>query len=689
MKKRIMIFGVALLLLLVMGSCRKEEGTEIKRQTEFQRIELEKTMLELAPGRAFAVTDNGEFFVVSDFGDICRYSADGTLLKTYEKCGDISALCVYGNKLFFYTHEDELKSLSLENGKVTLVTDELWFTEIKNLVSAGNYLYAYGMSEESGQIEDVLKSVDPKDGYVETIETETGLRAVYGSADGTLYYCTDVSGGTYLYSYEEETGESVKLYDLTNRPEAEQPVQTFVCEQGFFVYTTLSNSMVVMSLEQEKATIIPMKGYLVYGKDLVCATGNVVYQTFFEETMSMQRETFYLADIVLEPMEDALSEFITVFDVSNLELDEKQIKKDSGIRTKFVVGDVHSDEFLAEIMAGNPEVDIYVLTMSSKEAQALKEKGIFTPLNSSEVIQEYQKVCFPYIAEGMKTNTGDIWMLPVAINTSCIWYVEENLEQFQVTTEQFRMMDSFIELSKEMTERLKDSEFRVYAIPLNISFEWMRQYDKLYCDFAKGVVNYNTEVFKKLFETVWDGWCIYDPKVIHPYYLSPMLEGDYGMWNNHPQYKPERVIYKYTSVGDHLTDGYLNGWRVIPAPVISEEIQENDVMITGLILNPYSSKKELAMTYLESVAKNPLGIYGGTYQKTTSFLFEDINVYENFYDISLPATKELYEIFKDGRISANSYPYYQAIIFDYQEGRLSLDEAVARLQRETDMWLNE
>lgn len=689
MKKWCQMILVVSVFLLASG-CKTQDKNVSKGQTEFQRIAWEDSLLELAPGGAFSVTESGDFFCVEDYGNICRYSADGTLLNIYEGCGDISAICLNGCNLFYYTYEDELKCLSVENGKMTTVTEGLWFTEVTNLVTAGDYLYLYGITNESGQEEVVVKKINPKNGKVKKIESEAGIRAIYGSSDGILYYCTEASGGTYLYSYHGDSEESTKLYDLTNRPESEYPIQAFICEKGLILYTTFSNSMTVMSLKQEKAKIIPMKGILTRGKDLVCVAGNVVYQTFSQETMSMHRERLYFGDIVLEPMEEALRDSITVWDIYADHLDAKRIAADSGIQTKYIVGEIGTEAFLTEMMAGNPNVDIYVLSMSAKEAQLIKDKGIFISLNSSEVIKEYRDSCFSYIAEGMTTDSGDIWMLPVGIDSSAIWYVEDNLEQFQIQTEQFYTMEKFTELAKEMKERLKGSEYRTYVTPMIIGNDWIEQYDSMYCDFVKGDANYVTDVYKNLYRTLWSGWKVYGQDAGHPYFTSWMKEDEeYGLLANHPCYNSERVVYKYSLMSEHLKYGDLHEWRVSPAPVISEEIQGNKVTITGLIINPYSSKKDLAMQYLETIAENPLGIYGGAYMTTTSFLFEDVDSYEGFYDTSLQATKDMYEIFMDGRVGVASYPYYFSIVNDYQEGRLTLDEALARLQRDTEMWLNE
>ena len=127
----------------------------------------------------------------------------------------------------------------------------------------------------------------------------------------------------------------------------------------------------------------------------------------------------------------------------------------------------------------------------------------------------------------------------------------------------------------------------------------------------------------------------------------------------------------------------------MPAPKFSEEVQGDEVRGVALVLNPHSRQKELAMAYLEAVARDPVGIYES--QWYTSFLFSDRSVYRESYDVGLPAFQDLYELFAGGTVNPypSGYPYYFMIVDEYQTGRLTLDEALDKLQREMDMYLNE
>ena len=64
-------------------------------------------------------------------------------------------------------------------------------------------------------------------------------------------------------------------------------------------------------------------------------------------------------------------------------------------------------------------------------------------------------------------------------------------------------------------------------------------------------------------------------------------------------------------------------------------------------------------------------------------------MYEKAYDITLPVVMDIYEMYKNGKQGAPTYPYHMTIIDDYQTGKLTLEEAIERVQRETEMWLYE
>lgn len=66
------------------------------------------------------------------------------------------------------------------------------------------------------------------------------------------------------------------------------------------------------------------------------------------------------------------------------------------------------------------------------------------------------------------------------------------------------------------------------------------------------------------------------------------------------------------------------GWRALPAPMLDNSVQGDTVYVDCAIINPYSENKELALWYLELVARNP----GMLNPILPAFLFKDKTMYE-------------------------------------------------------------
>lgn len=684
MKKRILIVLSVLLGLLSAAGCRKEEVIRTERITEFKKFGLE-SLLGTVAGGAFAISDDGELFLSENWEKVSRYAADGTLLAAYEDAKNVKALCLMGQKLFACTYEDQLLRILLEDGKTEVLVEEFPFADAQNLVAAGEYLYAHVIETQVGSS---VKRISPATGTVEDVEIEEGvLRAVYGASDGKLYYCTEQKGSTLLYEYQENRKTSSLVCDVTDRLESYSTVQTFLLEQGIFLYTTMEQGMFAFSLTEERYAGIPTDGTVLFGRDIACAAGNIVYRTLTDGTGEDRLHTVYLEDIELTKKEKAqLEGTVTVrTNGGSGGLDIVKIQEISGLKTKLKTGS-NTDAFLVELMAGNPDIDIYIVDLNTKFCR----EGLYEPLNSSKIIQKYQKMCFPYLAEAMEAENGDIWMLPVAVNMQSLWYVEENLERFGVGTERFRTMDSFLELSKEMKERLAGTGYYTHANSMFLGNLWDSQYIRAYGDIPNGVINFKTEAYRRFFDKMWSGWINYSQYPEHPYIERWSAEKSDGMLWEAAQYNAGKMLYNFNWAALMLRYAGLEGWRVLPAPKFSEEVSGGDTVSgVALVLNPHSRQKELALAYLETVAENPVNIYRSEYY--TSFLFEDIDIYREAYDVELPAFQDLYQLFAGGAMYMypDGYPDYYAIVDDYQNGRLTLDEALDRLQREVDMYLNE
>lgn len=127
------------------------------------------------------------------------------------------------------------------------------------------------------------------------------------------------------------------------------------------------------------------------------------------------------------------------------------------------------------------------------------------------------------------------------------------------------------------------------------------------------------------------------------------------------------------------------GWRVTGIPRLSEDVTKQYVNCLCAIVNPASQNQELALAYLEAIAENP-GAFTSIYPE---FIFEDETMYEGRYDFTKPQIRDIYNVMKNGALSVSSFSEKYILVDAYQKGRYTLDEIIDKIERDTDMWLNE
>jgi ABC-type glycerol-3-phosphate transport system substrate-binding protein len=286
----------------------------------------------------------------------------------------------------------------------------------------------------------------------------------------------------------------------------------------------------------------------------------------------------------------------------------------------------------------------------------------------------------------MMTPSGDIWMLPISLDASAIWYVPENLEKFDIRPEELLYLDDFLKLSERMPKEGFPAAYVDSAI--NFADQMLFQYDMTYNNFKEKKVNYVIPLYKALFEKMWGGWTYKSPKPRHPLFRNSQDDYQGELITESAPYDKSRVIYKHCGIGKHLnmSSVSLEGWRVLPVPRITPDIKNNYVSMYCAFINPYSKNKELALEHLEAITKVPFDFW----LREGVLLFKGKEMYEERYDITQPAFEDIYNIMKNGDVSHTGgfFPSLD-IIDDYQNDRLTLDEAITAIQREAEMWLNE
>lgn len=131
----------------------------------------------------------------------------------------------------------------------------------------------------------------------------------------------------------------------------------------------------------------------------------------------------------------------------------------------------------------------------------------------------------------------------------------------------------------------------------------------------------------------------------------------------------------------------IEKWRALPLPRLTDAVKTNVSSGVCAVVNPYSKNKELAIAYLEAVAEDSLAAL-----KRPCMLLEDTDAYEGYYDMSIPAYQDIYELYQNGSTYQIHFPHRERmenVVLEYQHGNLTLDEAIAEIQRKAEFMAGE
>lgn len=335
-------------------------------------------------------------------------------------------------------------------------------------------------------------------------------------------------------------------------------------------------------------------------------------------------------------------------------------------------------------MAGDTDVDIYILGYST--VQKLIEKGIYTPIDS-DVIREFNDGCFDYINGYTYTDSGEL-VLPIFANFPAIVYPQDAADELGFTKDDLKYYDNFIEVVRSNYGGQRIA-FTTGSILFN---EMAFQYDNYYCDFANKQFNYMTDEYKKIYSTL-NGWQRYgnpfsgDVSTVSPYFLNKVINAELLTDQNNVLLFNTYLSNAYDDIVGYMSErNDVSGWRATPIPRISEKVTGNRAMVTFAFVNPYSERKDEAVKVLEAVADNYFKCLSGSQY---SLIRKDLTEYPDSYYPDSELFNDFYEIAKNGAVYQTGLGGTHNDIEEYQNGRATLDEAIAMYQREVEIWLNE
>ncbi len=727
------MFILIISTLVLSCSCIDEDNNEEMNQTTNTNITQNLKLDDITEKDKFHFQDPIYFFTLSDIGEVYatakniplgKYDKNGKLINEYKDADNLCNIHYYNNKI--YAYDEGLRKiveydLINENKKDVSDVFEFDMLEIKNLFIINNKVFilfipAIVLDEDDDEYEihhpftdpdendyisfnEKLYSIDLNTGKL-TDEAVNNIMLMYKSMDEKLYFYCYENKNYILYSVDSNTMKKTKIAEMNDV----KYILSFIFENNNFAYINNYMCLYNKCMSDEKITVIDNHIISGSGSNVQFYNGHVVYRIMpsYVEIEKASISSIYIGYIYDKKDENSNSEkkktsVITISGDPNGPLQIKYLKEETGFATNFS-NMLLVDEFLTKFMAGDSSVDIYSLYGNSFVTKRLKEMGYYVPLNNSRIISNYVSGCFDYISDNLKNNE-DIFAFPINATSTALLYIPENLKQFNIDGDDFKTYDNYINLLRELVIKKDNGELGEYlysnGFVSNVYGLFEIYYEAEFCDFENRIFNYNTDMFKNLFETMWNGWDMTqnehgNPLIIN-HYLDFVVNDDHTVY--HPENDVERMLFKMEYIPYFLKSSTYSGvdnteydkWRAYPYPKMTENFNKNYIGIEYAIINPYSNNKEEAVEYLEAIAKNPYLALDDAI-----FLQKDINTYNEFIDITLPVFNDIFEIHKNGFIKTGYIPEYQDdFIANYQQGRLTLDEAVALKQRQVEMALNE
>lgn len=627
---------------------------------------------------SFSLDKYYNVYTVSD-GLIRKFSLSNVLKDSFEGTEGLAAPYWHEDYIYAYSPDGRLIKISEDTKDITAVSSELPVGFALDIVVAGNKVFVFinihDGAKHATQYE--LWQVDLENGTTQKIEIKD-VKAVYASEGGYVYATAYDDRALTNKLYAIDNGEAALLGELDIATE----IMSFVLENGRLYYPDYIDSYCVVGFDLnalEAEVFASNVNAFAFGA-MRFRNGNIIYIDSNTQTISSaytvrEKGTVENALIINDPYKYEWSEN-GVFNYNTL-------SSQSGIKCK--PRNNQDDNVLLKIMAGDTDVDIYILGYST--VQKLIEKGIYTPIDS-DVIRGFNEGCFDYINDCTYTDSGEPVIMPIFANFPAIVYPQAAADELGFTKDDLLYYDDFIEVVKNNYGGQRNA----FTAGSLLFSEMEFQYDNYYCDFANKQADYVTDEYKKLYSTL-EGWQRYgDPfsgevSTVPHYFLNKVTNAELLTDQNNVLLFNTYLSSVYGDVMGYMSErNDVSGWRASPIPRISEKVTGNRATVTFAFINPYSERKDDAIKVLETIAEN---YYKCISNSQYSMIREDTAEYPDRYYPDSELFNDFYEIAKNGAVYQTGLGGTHNDIEEYQNGRATLDEAIAMYQREVEIWLNE
>lgn len=597
---------------------------------------------------SFDVDENGLVYCVQFSSDVLKvYSTDGTAEKeiTLPTSHHVAVKAV-GETLYtlssnaLYRNDDKLYSLDFGcNAKDLAVTGDSIFilctdfnadfsnAPVPDILEGwnGEKVIEYSIAENSA-------SVVNCDFPLLISEYENKLW-IYGVRDEGYYVC----------SYEN--GElSEPKYSDAGMINAFQVVD----DSGSFIYPGYSEdstpTLILVNNKTNSKNDIMTNAYVMGGSEMAFCDGY-----------------FYFLDSYYYSANMGKVERINLGRYAKSNTTIKLLSVDGFFYTPFGCGrtitttPLSKDEFCLSVLSQDTDYDACVFSSSQDISQNLYKNGSYYSLNEVAEVAEYIEQCFPSIKETVINEDGDIWALPLNLNTYCAIYNEQNCAEAGIDISDMKLTDMIIQ-SASLDKSSPRSDI---CIPSEKAIRM------LFRDYLTGrATDLSCKDFseKMSFTSEWLCGGLFSP--------------DRYITANNTAYQSfgDDMLIMLTDNKQLQLDFSVNG-SVHAADIFSGSNPADCVL---LCINPASANLEATLEYVSALSRYLSG-------KNDGFLLENKTLYSDSAFIS-----ELYDIYSNSEVSFR-IPDELLInnIIDYRDGKKTLDEVISDSQRKLVIYINE
>lgn len=607
------------------------------------------------------------------------------------------------------TYNAELEQLELRDYDMELqrvLVEDFHSFEIKDIILKGNKAYILNVKDNPYEEEFHDIESDEGDGYVDygermyCLDLKTGEMTDTGITN-VITLCDSSDSYFYLYTHQGEHYQ-ISVYE----PDKDKIVHTVQMDEAGYLfsvavvgdrlYFTSMNFEGICSMDMTTKEIRTEVGDVTTYRQ--CDFDVIDDSLIFLDRQSMSVITLCTSNGSLSSgrktagIENEESDVVIGYmDAYNIPFSIAELESKSGMKIGSYSSPKLSDsgfyeKMLIKLMAGDRDVDVFILGTSGSYGAKLCQDGVCLPLDSSDVISTDNSKYFDYISEFFKTSSGKIWGIPLLTDIYVLAGFPENINSAGMGEESltdFSSMLSAIDVNNITEGIFIPGDYYGY---------------ELLCNYTSNnkPVDYDTDLFRRYMNSMWDGWTMY---------------GDYG-YENHPllgkAYKyadksetgdqhiaavenrllvdRNTTLFNMVSESDMLNyPDIFNEAEVIPMPLLSDSYKQIVHVNLVAVINPYGKNKDKAIKLLESLAE--LIRENGT----NGLIYKDITNYGQGFDTESEVFRGLYQIRENAIVAESGIvgDIYTNEIPAYQRGEIDLDTAIKSVQRKEDAYRNE